>query len=81
MRGIASRIDPETYEQGPIEMTRFGVIKRATGKGGSYINAGVEDVVFATLQFPNGVLAHLHVTWLSPQKIRQLTVVGDRRMM
>jgi hypothetical protein len=37
MRGIASRIDPEIYEQGPIEMTRYGVIKRATGKGGSAV--------------------------------------------
>jgi len=37
MRGIASRIDPEIYEQGPIEMTRYGVIKRATGKGGAAV--------------------------------------------
>lgn len=37
MRGIASRIDPEIYEQGAIEMTRYGVIKRATGKGGSAV--------------------------------------------
>jgi HK97 family phage portal protein len=37
MRGIASRIDPEVYEQGPIEMTRYGVIKRATGKGGAAV--------------------------------------------
>lgn len=58
-----------------------GVPMTATAKGGSYINAGVEDVVFATLQYANGVLAHLHATWLSPQKIRQLTIVGNQRMM
>ncbi len=54
---------------------------RATGKGGSYINPGIEDVVFATLEYGDGVLAHLHATWLSPQKIRQITVVGDRKML
>lgn len=37
MRGIAARIDPETYEQGPIEMTRYGVIKRGTGKSGNAV--------------------------------------------
>jgi predicted dehydrogenase len=52
-----------------------------TGKGGSYINPGIEDVVFATLRYASGVLAHLHATWLSPQKIRLLTIVGDHRMM
>lgn len=54
---------------------------RATGKGGAYVNPGVEDVVFATLEYPEGVLAHMHASWLSPHKIRQITVVGDRRML
>lgn len=54
---------------------------RASGKGGVYINPGIEDVVFATLEYPAGVLASLHATWLSPQKIRQITVVGDRKML
>lgn len=37
VRGIAARIDPELYEQGPIEMTRYGVIKRAKGKSGGAV--------------------------------------------
>lgn len=37
VRGIAARIDPELYEQGPIEMTRYGVIKRVQGKGGNAV--------------------------------------------
>jgi predicted dehydrogenase len=40
----------------------------------------VEDVVFATLHFPKGVMAHLHVSWLDPHKIRKVTVVGDKKM-
>ena len=58
-----------------------GPPSRATGKGGTYVNQGIEDVIFATLEYPNGVLASLHATWLSPQKLRQITIVGDRKML
>lgn len=54
---------------------------KATGKGGVYINRGIEDVVFATVEYPSGALANLQASWLSPQKIRQITVVGDRKML
>ena len=54
---------------------------RATGKGAAYLNPGLEDVVFATLEYPGGVLANLHVTWLAPHKVREITVVGDRKML
>lgn len=40
----------------------------------------VEDVVFATMHYPGGRMAHVHVSWLDPHKIRKLTVVGDRKM-
>jgi predicted dehydrogenase len=58
-----------------------GMPSRATGKGGIYVNRGIEDVIFATLEYPNGVLASLHATWLSPRKLRQITIVGDRKML
>jgi predicted dehydrogenase len=48
--------------------------------GESYINAGVEDVVFAFMRFPSGLTAHLHLSWLDPHKERRFTVVGSRRM-
>jgi predicted dehydrogenase len=49
--------------------------------GGSWINPGVEDAVFATLRYPNDVLVNLHASWLNPRKNRDVTVVGDRRML
>jgi len=49
--------------------------------GGSWINPGVEDAVFATLRYPNDVLVNLHASWLNPRKNRDITVVGDRRML
>jgi predicted dehydrogenase len=49
--------------------------------GGAWINGGVEDAMFATLRYPDGVLVNLHVSWLNPRKNRDITVVGDRRML
>jgi predicted dehydrogenase len=49
-------------------------------RGQSYVRRGVEDVVFAFLRFPSGIVAHLHLSWLDPHKERRLTVVGSRRM-
>jgi predicted dehydrogenase len=49
-------------------------------RGESYVNAGVEDVVFCFLRFPSGLAAHLHLSWLDPHKERRFTVVGSRRM-
>ncbi len=49
--------------------------------GGTYVNPGIQDVVFATLTYPNGVLVNVHCSWLNPRKARDITVVGDRRML
>jgi predicted dehydrogenase len=48
--------------------------------GESYMQPGVEDVVFSYLRFPSGLAAHLHLSWLDPHKERRFTVVGSRRM-
>jgi predicted dehydrogenase len=50
-------------------------------QGGCWINEGVEDAVFATLWYPDGVMVHLHVSWLSPRKVRDITVVGEGGML
>lgn len=49
--------------------------------GRDWINPGVEDAVFATLRYPNEVLVHLHASWLHPRKSRDITVVGEKRML
>ena len=48
--------------------------------GGCYIQPDIEDVVFLTLGFPSGAIAHAHLSWLAPSKLRTMTVIGDRRM-
>ena len=53
----------------------------ASAVGGSWINSGVEDAIFATLRYPGDVLVNFHASWLNPRKSRDITVVGDRRML
>lgn len=49
--------------------------------GESYVQEGVEDVAFVRVIFPGGKLAHIHVSWLDPHKVRRITLVGSRKMM
>jgi predicted dehydrogenase len=49
--------------------------------GKSYLQPGIEDVVFMTMEFATGALAHVQMSWLDPHKERRLTVVGSRRMV
>ncbi len=57
-----------------------GEPRTVAAQGASYLRPGVEDVVFATVAFDGGRLAHLHTSWLDPHKVRKVTVVGSRRM-
>jgi predicted dehydrogenase len=51
-----------------------------SARGNSYLKPGVEDVVFVDIEFENNRMAHLHVSWLDPHKIRKVTVVGSKKM-
>ncbi len=51
-----------------------------TARGQAWLNKDVEDAVFATFGFASGALAHVDVSWLNPRKVRQITVVGDKKM-
>jgi predicted dehydrogenase len=53
----------------------------ATAQGSSSIHPGVEDVVFCFLRFPSGKIAHMHLSWLDPHKMRKMTVVGREKMV
>jgi predicted dehydrogenase len=51
-----------------------------SARGESFLSPGVEDIAFCYLRFPSGVVAHLHLSWLDPHKMRKITVVGDSKM-
>lgn len=52
---------------------------RATGR--SFLQPGIEDVVFAVFEYPGGAVAHVHASWLDPSKVRRTTFVGSQKMV
>jgi predicted dehydrogenase len=52
----------------------------AVAHGRDFLTDGVEDVVFCYLRFPSGKIAHMHLSWLDPHKMRRMTVVGRDKM-
>jgi len=60
---------------------------RVSCAGYAYIQNGVEDVAFVTLEYPpitpagTPRSAHIHVSWLDPHKVREVVVVGTRQMI
>jgi predicted dehydrogenase len=55
--------------------------QEAVAHGRDFLTGGVEDVVFCYLRFPSGKIAHMHLSWLDPHKMRKLTVVGREKMV
>lgn len=73
------------YDLGTHDISIFNFLLGATpvsvsAHGSRIAQKSIEDVCFATLQYPDGTLAHLHVSWLNPRKVRTLTVVGSLKM-
>jgi predicted dehydrogenase len=56
----------------PISVSRQGM---------AYMQDGIEDVVFLNLVYPGKIIANIHVSWLDPQKVRKMIVVGSRKMI
>ncbi|MEJ2171007.1 MAG: Gfo/Idh/MocA family oxidoreductase [Desulfobacterales bacterium] len=50
-------------------------------QGTAHFNKSIEDVATVTLNYDNGVVAFLHVSWLDPNKIRRTTFVGSKKML
>jgi predicted dehydrogenase len=59
--------DPE-----PLSVNRQGM---------DYMQDGIDDVVFLNLAYPGKVMANIHVSWLDPQKVRKMIVVGSKKMV
>lgn len=55
--------------------------KRVSAVGQSYLQEGIEDVVFINLLFRNKVMANIHASWLDPYKIRSISIIGSKKMV
>ncbi len=56
----------------PLSITRNGM---------DFMQNSVEDVVFLNMTYPGKIMANIHVSWLDPQKVRKMIVVGSKKMV
>ena len=50
--------------------------------GSVHFEGGYEDIAYVSIEFEgNGFIAHFHVNWLSPVKVRQTLISGDKKML
>ncbi|MEE8174073.1 MAG: Gfo/Idh/MocA family oxidoreductase [Dehalococcoidia bacterium] len=52
-----------------------------SARGSAHITPDVCDVAYVELRFPGEALAHIHVSWLDPCKVRQVIIVGSKKMV
>jgi len=50
-------------------------------QGKAHISQNVEDVTNISLTFPNGVLAMIQSSWIDPKKVREITIIGTKKMI
>ena len=62
-------------------MTRACRPTGVAAQGADPLGAGKSCVGYLTLPLPNGAMAHVHVNWLSPTKIRQMVIGGSQRTL
>ena len=51
-----------------------------SARGECYLNGTIEDVAVASYSYPGGVMACVHAGWLNPRKVREITIVGEKKM-
>ena len=56
----------------PVNVSRNGM---------DYIQKGIDDVVFVNIEYPQNIIANIHVSWLDPNKVRKITLVGSEKMV
>jgi predicted dehydrogenase len=52
-----------------------------SARGSANVRPGIHDVAYVEVRFPHNVIAHLHLSWLDPCKVRRVTIVGSKKML
>ncbi len=52
-----------------------------SARGHKCLGGKLDDLAFATLDYPNNIMVNIHVSWIDPKKVRQITIVGDKKMV
>ncbi len=49
--------------------------------GADFIQENIDDVVFMSIMYPKKIMAHIHVSWLDPLKVRMMVAAGSKKMV
>lgn len=49
--------------------------------GSDHVGKGLEDIAYLTVNFDNSLIAHFHVNWLAPVKVRKTLIGGSKSML
>ena len=52
-----------------------------SARGLRCLGTALEDLAFASIEYPKNILINIHVSWLDPKKVRQITIIGDKKMV
>jgi predicted dehydrogenase len=55
--------------------------EKVSARGLTFLQNGIEDVVFLNLDFPSGRAVHIHNSWLDPNKVRKMVIIGSKKMI
>lgn len=56
-------------------------VRRVSAFGAGHLDSAIENIAYLTLQFDSQLLAHFHVNWLAPAKVRRTIIGGSRKML
>jgi len=84
--GLHQRDVSVLWDLGPHDISIFlywfgEVPSQVSAFGRDCIQKGIPDVCFMNLQFPSGTIGNLSMSWLSPSKLRQTIIVGEKKML
>jgi predicted dehydrogenase len=78
---VNSVFDLATHDISIFNFLLDAMPESVSAVGGTFLQEKIEDVAFISLRYPNGVLANIQVSWLDPKKLREIVVVGDKKMI
>src|SRR5262249_15090405 len=74
------------WDLAPHDLSIMGYLldqkpRAVSATGSCHVGNGLEDIAYLTLEFDNNLIAHFHVNWLAPMKIRKTLIGGTKSMI
>lgn len=78
---VNSVSDLATHDISIFNFLLDAVPESVSAVGGTFLQEKIEDVAFISLRYPANILANIQVSWIDPKKLREIVVVGDKKMI